>query len=83
MKYDVILFWNARNEKPADINRQMCQVYGENAMSDGMVMKWVIKFKGRNNVLDEPRSGRPSVVNDVFRGGLVLRQGDAKTCDLL
>jgi oligoribonuclease (3'-5' exoribonuclease) len=61
----VIRFLNARNVKPADIHRQICEVYGENATSDGMVRKWVRQFKeGRENVHDEARSGWPSVVND-------------------
>jgi hypothetical protein len=72
----VIRFLNARNVKPADIHRQICEVYGENAMSDGMVRKWVRKFnEGRDNVHDEPQSGRPSVVS----GGHVLRGGDTET----
>ena len=63
MKYSVIHFLSARNVKPADIRRQICEVYGENAMSDGMVRKWAGKFNdGRDNVHNEPRSGRPSVV---------------------
>ena len=34
-------------------------------MSDGMVKKWVRMFnEGRENVHDEARSGRPSLVND-------------------
>jgi len=34
-------------------------------MSDGMVRKWVRMFnEGRENVHDEVRSGRPSLVND-------------------
>jgi len=34
-------------------------------MSDGMVRKWVRVFnEGRQNVHDEARSGRPSLVND-------------------
>ena len=37
-------FLNARNVQPADIRRQICEVYGENAMSDGMVRKWVRKL---------------------------------------
>jgi hypothetical protein len=58
-------FLNVRNVKPADIHRQICEVYGENAMSDGMVRKWVRQFnKGRENVHDEARSGQPSVVSD-------------------
>jgi hypothetical protein len=45
----VIRFVNARNVKPADIHCQICEVYGENAMSDGMVRKWVRKFnEGRD-----------------------------------
>ena len=38
---------------------------GDNAMSDGMVRKWVRMFnEGRENVHDESRSGRPSSVSD-------------------
>jgi transposase len=65
----VIRFFNARNVKPTDIHRQICEVYGENAMSDGIVRKWVTRFnEGRDYVPDESRSGRPSVVT----GGHVL-----------
>jgi len=58
-------FFNARNVLPSEIHHQNCQVYGDNAMSDGMVRKWVRKFnEGRENVHDEALSGRPSLVND-------------------
>ena len=50
---------------PSEIHHQICQVYGDNAMSDGMVRKWVRMFnEGRENVHDEARTGRPSLVND-------------------
>ena len=50
---------------PSEIHHQNCQVYGDNAMSDGMVRKWVqMVNEGRENVHDEARSGRPSLVND-------------------
>ena len=56
---------NARNVLPSEIHHQICQVCGDNAMSDGMVRKWVRMFNvGRKNVHDEARSGRPSLVND-------------------
>jgi hypothetical protein len=43
----------------------MCEVYGENAMSDEMVRKWVRKFnKGHDNLHDELQGGQPSVVSD-------------------
>ena len=61
----VIRFLKTRNVLPSDIHHQICQVYGDNAMSDGMVRKWVRMFnEGRENVHDEARSGRPSLVND-------------------
>jgi len=61
----VIRFLNARNVLPSGIHHQICQVYGDNAMSDGMVKKWVRMFnEGRENVHDEARGGCPSLVND-------------------
>ena len=60
-------FLNAGNVLPSEIHHQTCQVYGDNAMSDGMSRKWVRMFNGgRENVHDEARSGRPSLVNDDF-----------------
>ena len=44
----VIRFLNARNVLPSEIHHQICQVYGDNAMSEGMFRKWVRMFnKGR------------------------------------
>ena len=61
----VIRFLNARNVLPSEIHHQICQMYGDNAMSDGMVRKWVRMFnEGWEKVHDEALSGRPSLVND-------------------
>ena len=61
----VIRFLKARNVLPREIHHHICQVYGDNAMSDAMVKKWVRVFnEGRENVHDEARSGRPYLVND-------------------
>jgi len=61
----VICFFNATNVLPSEIHHQICQVYGDNVMSDGRVRKWVRMFNGgRENVRDEARSGRPSLVKD-------------------
>ena len=63
--WSIIRFLNARNVLPSEIHHQICQVYGDNAMSGGMVRKWVRMFnEGRENVHDEARSGRSSLVND-------------------
>jgi len=65
----VIRLLNAKNMTPAEIHRQLCDVYGEHAVSSSVVRKWVRLFnERRKNVHDDPRSGRPSVVNkDLFR----------------
>ena len=61
----VIRFLNAKNTKPVDIHRQICEVYGENAMSDSMVRRWVQQFnEGCDQVHDDERTGCPSLVNE-------------------
>jgi len=52
-------------------------VYGDNAMSDGMVRKWVRMFnEGRENVHDEARSGCPYFLNYDL-----VRNVKARVCD--
>jgi transposase len=65
----VIRFLNARNVLPSEIHRQICQVYGDNAISAGIVRKWVRMFnEGREKLHDEARSGRPClVIDDLVR----------------
>jgi len=72
----VIRFLNAMNMKPAEIHRQLCDVYGEHAMSSSMVWRWVRLFnEGRENVHDDPRSSRRSVVNeDLVRAVEEIRE---------
>jgi len=43
-KRSVVRFLNARNVLPSEIHHQICQVYGDNTMSDGMVRKGVRMF---------------------------------------
>jgi len=60
-----IRFLNVKNMKLAEIHRQLCDVYGEHALSSSMVWRWVRLFnEGRESVHDDPRSGQPSVVNE-------------------
>jgi len=37
----VIRFLNARNALPSEIHHQICHVYSDIVMSDGMFRKWV------------------------------------------
>jgi len=55
----VIRFLNAKSERPAEINKQIVAVYG-NVMNRQNVTKWCCEFsKGRTDIHDEQRSGRP------------------------
>ena len=55
-------------------------MHGDNAMSDGMVRKWVRMFnEGREKVHDEARSGRPSLVNDDLLRKVSERVRDEQT----
>ena len=65
----VIRFLNAKYMTPAEIHCQLCDMYGVYAMSSSMVRRRVRLFnEGRENVRDDPRSGRPSVVyEDLVR----------------
>jgi hypothetical protein len=55
----VVKFLNVKNIRPVEIYRHVCEVYGENAMSDGMVRRWCRMFsEGRTNVHDDDRSDR-------------------------
>jgi len=40
----VIRILNARNVLPIAIHHQICQMYGDNGMSDGMAREWVRMF---------------------------------------
>ena len=73
----VIRCLKTRNVLPSEIHHQICQMYGDNAMSVGIVRKCVRIFnEGRENVHDEARSGRPSLVNDDL-----VRKVNERVCD--
>lgn len=60
-------FLNAINVRPREIYPQINYTYEENAMSNGMVRKWIRMFnEGRGNVHDEERGGRPSLITEVL-----------------
>jgi len=61
--FSVIRFLNAKGERPAGIHKQIVAVYG-NVMNRQNVTKWCHEFsKGRADVHDEQRSGRPSLIS--------------------
>ncbi|KAJ4439167.1 hypothetical protein ANN_15124 [Periplaneta americana] len=61
----VIRFLNARHLKPAEIYRQLKEVYGDTVMNERNLRKWCEMFNnGRTNVHDETRPGRPSLITE-------------------
>jgi len=63
----VIRFLNAMNVLQNEIHHQICQVYGDNAMSDGMVRKWVRMFsERRENLYDEARPHSAAQTQDLI-----------------
>ena len=63
----VIRFLAAKKKSAKEIHEELCQVYGEECMSSGMVRRWVRDFKnGRTDVHDDARAGRPSVSNETI-----------------
>ena len=48
--------------------REICEVYGENAISDRAAQKWFDKFRSGNfDLNDVPRSGRQSYFDESFK----------------
>ena len=59
----VIRFLNAKEERPAEIHKQIVAVYG-NLVNRQNVTKWCREFsEGRTDVHDEQRSGRTSLIS--------------------
>jgi hypothetical protein len=64
----VIRFLIGKVFLPAEIHRQIVEVYDEWTVNEGNASKWCRLFKeGRTNVHDEERSGRPPLVTDDLK----------------
>ncbi|XP_066904382.1 uncharacterized protein [Halyomorpha halys] len=62
----MIWFLFARNNRPIEINRQFCDVYGQRIISENRVRHaWCFDFEnGSTSIYDEDCSGRLSLVTD-------------------
>ncbi|KAJ4433849.1 hypothetical protein ANN_16161 [Periplaneta americana] len=64
----VIRYLNARHLKPAEIYRQLKEVYGDTVMNERNVRKWYEMFNnGRTNVHDEIRPGHLSLITENLK----------------
>jgi hypothetical protein len=64
----VIRFLNARNVLPSEIYHLICQLYGDNAMSDGMVRKCVRMFN-EGLLHDNARPHSAAQTQDLIKVG--------------
>ncbi|CAH2103465.1 unnamed protein product [Euphydryas editha] len=56
----VMLFYYKKGKGAAKTCRKICEVYGENAVSERRTQEWFARFRSGNfDVKDAPRSGRP------------------------
>jgi transposase len=57
----VIRFLFEEGVRPVEIIRRMQPQYGDNCLSRNKIYEWIDRFKkGRTNVRDEKKLGRPS-----------------------
>ena len=58
-------FTSNRSGTAGNAAREICEVYGENAISDRTGQKWFAKFRSGNfDLNDAPRSGRQSYFDE-------------------
>ncbi|KAG5316751.1 SETMR methyltransferase, partial [Acromyrmex insinuator] len=56
----VMLFYYKKGKNAAQTCRQICEVYGVDAVSECRMQEWFVRFRSGNfDVKDRPRSGRP------------------------
>ena len=66
--------------KTAEACRKICATFGEGTIAEWAGKKWFKKFSyGNENLEDEPRSGRPSTVNNEDIK-LAIEQDSSQTC---
>jgi hypothetical protein len=62
---DVICFLHTKNVSAAEINCELCVVYGQNVTSEGTVIQWCRMFKdGQTNVHEEEQSGQLAICSE-------------------
>ena len=56
----ILPFEFSRGTEAVETARNICAVYGDNAIGESMARKWFSRFmEGRLNICDTPHSGRP------------------------
>ena len=59
-----MLYYFKKGKKATEMQKKICAVYGEGAVTDWTCQKWFVKFHaGDFSLNDAPRSGRPVEVD--------------------
>jgi transposase len=74
------------DKRGSEIRQMLVQVYGDNAMKQTVVYKWVARFsEGRASVIDEERSGRPEMSRseeNITKVRQIVRENSQLTVDI-
>lgn len=61
----ILLYYFRKGKKAAQVHKKICEVYGDNCITERTCQKWFTKFRsGDFSLKDEQRSGRPNEVED-------------------
>lgn len=76
----LLYFAFCRNQKAAEAARDICAIYGEDAITARTARDWFVKFKNGNfDLNDMPRSGRPTEFDEDNLKAL-LKENGRQTC---
>lgn len=79
----ILLFEFNRGAKAAEATRNICAVYGDNAIGESTARKWFSRFKeGHFDTSDTPRSGRPSGFDEARLNRLIHNSPRQSTREL-
>ena len=75
----ILIFEFNRGANAAEADRNICAVYGNNAIGESTARKWFSRFKeDRFDISDPPRSERPSGFDEDCLNALI--QNDPRQC---
>ena len=50
MFWHIILYYFKKHKNATEMQKKICAVYGEGAVTDGMCQKWFAKFLGTTDI---------------------------------
>ncbi|KAG5346731.1 SETMR methyltransferase, partial [Acromyrmex charruanus] len=67
-KIRILQYYYDKGKNAAQACEKICAIYGEDTLSKSAARKWFARFRtGNFDVKDEPRSGRPEIMEKVER----------------